>query len=235
MKSILILVLLFFSITVFSQNTNKSYDINDLCKNDAWTCNELNTGENINYLSSFEKDVLLIINMVRTNPKKFAELYIKPLINNFNGKVMTDYDGNQVLTFEGNKAVKEAYSTLVKTKPVNKLLPSSGLTKASVELAVDQSTTGNTGHVGSDGSSLNDRIKKYTDVKGLRGENIAYGENNALMVVVSLLIDDGISSRGHRINLLNPLYNYAGIAFNTHPEYEYLCVIKFAERIETSQ
>jgi uncharacterized protein YkwD len=43
-----------------------------------------------------------------------------------------------------------------------------------------------------------------------------------------LLIDDGVSSRGHRKNLLNGAYHKIGVATGTHPEYGHLCVMDFA-------
>lgn len=69
---------------------------------------------------------------------------------------------------------------------------------------LDTGPTGVTGHTGTDGSSFSDRCSKYVELQGMSGENIAYGEKSAKEVVIQLLIDDGVSSRGHRANLLNP-------------------------------
>jgi hypothetical protein len=45
-------------------------------------------------------------------------------------------------------------------------------------------------------------------------------------MVMALLIDDGIPSRGHRKNILNPSYGLIGVAAGQHPEYRIVCVIR---------
>ena len=65
--------------------------------------------------------------------------------------------------------------------------------------------------MGTDDSSPFSRISEYCD--GLSGnENMVGGEGNARSLVMKLLIDSGISSRGHRYNLLNPEWKYVGCA-----------------------
>jgi uncharacterized protein YkwD len=71
---------------------------------------------------------------------------------------------------------------------------------ASRDHVKDTAPDGVTGHTGTDGSSPSDRVCKYVEVQGMSGENIAYGDETAQQVVVSLLIDDGVPSRGHRLN-----------------------------------
>ena len=46
--------------------------------------------------------------------------------------------------------------------------------------------------------------------------------------MVSLLIDDGVPSRGHRKIILDPLFRNAGVAFGPHPKFRNMCVIVFA-------
>lgn len=78
------------------------------------------------------------------------------------------------------------------------------------------------GHTGSDGSSPSDRIdrrcNKVVDYGCIitSGENIGgdfkyEGRNFALNTVKSLLIDDGVNSRGHRKNLISTQFKYIGI------------------------
>jgi hypothetical protein len=43
------------------------------------------------------------------------------------------------------------------------------------------------------------------------GENIMYNGRNPLGTLISLAVDDGVSSRGHRHNILKKGYVYTGI------------------------
>jgi hypothetical protein len=45
-----------------------------------------------------------------------------------------------------------------------------------------------------------------------------------------LLIDDGVPSRGHRVNILRESFLSVGVAINTHPNYGMICVIDYAGR-----
>jgi uncharacterized protein YkwD len=60
------------------------------------------------------------------------------------------------------------------------------------------------------------------------GENINYGNDDARRIVASLLIDDGVPSRGHRRNLLNGTFKFVGVSIGPHPVYGHMCVIDFA-------
>ena len=52
-----------------------------------WDLSVLDTAREVNYMDDIEKDVVLEMNMARTNPKKYAELYIEPRTKKFNGKI----------------------------------------------------------------------------------------------------------------------------------------------------
>jgi uncharacterized protein YkwD len=47
--------------------------------------------------------------------------------------------------------------------------------------------------------------------------------------VIGLLVDDGVASRGHRQNLLNPVFKYAGVGCGRHATYKEMCVIDLAK------
>jgi len=59
-------------------------------------------------------------------------------------------------------------------------------------------------------------------------ENCDYGSTEPLEIVMSLLIDDGIASLGHRKNILHPGLNYVGIAIEKHKTYGVNCVMDFS-------
>ena len=54
--------------------------------------------------------------------------------------------------------------------------------------------------------------------------------------MLALLIDDGVATRGHRLNCMNPNFNEVGAALAPHGSYQWVCVIDFAtEVVELSQ
>jgi len=48
--------------------------------NDSWDIKTLDTARKAEYLTDDEKDVILEMNKVRTNPKQYSKLYIEPLL-----------------------------------------------------------------------------------------------------------------------------------------------------------
>jgi uncharacterized protein YkwD len=63
---------------------------------------------------------------------------------------------------------------------------------------------------------------------GSIGENISYGPDDGLEVVLQLIIDDGVPDRGHRANIFSPDFRLAGVACGPHPTFRTVCVIDFA-------
>lgn len=93
--------------------------------------------------------------------------------------------------------------------PSQLLYPKACVYEAAKKHGEDCKSRGFTGHTGSDGSSPFSRISKFCpDLSG--NENIVGGRKNARVLVIQLLIDAGISSRGHRYNMLNPNWEYVG-------------------------
>lgn len=84
---------------------------------------------------------------------------------------------------------------------------------------LDQGPLGTTGHTGSDGSSFSDRIARFGTVVGASGENLGYGDFSPIEQVLSLLIDDGVPSRGHRTNLFSPNFTQIGNYIGPHKRY----------------
>jgi uncharacterized protein YkwD len=86
---------------------------------------------------------------------------------------------------------------------------------------------GKVGHTSSNGTTFENRIRKKVK-SGMIAENCDYGYSEPLDIVMSLLIDDGITNLGHRKNILNPSLNYVGIAIEKHKTYRTTCVMDFA-------
>lgn len=189
-----------------------------------WDLSVLDTARDADYMDDIEKDVILEMNMARTNPVKYAELYIEPRVKKFNGKI---YGGN-LQTNEGVTVVNECIKYMKAQKKLPLLYPSKGLTQAAKDHANTQCLTDQTGHTGTDGSDPFKRMNRYGSYK-TAGENISYGSKTAREIVVTLLIDDGVKSRGHRKNIMNKDFDAAGIGFaNKHKLYGCECVLDYA-------
>ena len=189
----------------------------------------LNTAKNVDYLTLLEKEIIHEMNKVRTNPKVYAQ-YIRQhrAYYSSDGSLIERPGEIPIRTKEGFKAVDECIAELENAQPVGILQPEEALSKASVLLAQYQSETGERGHVGPDGMSMKQRIEQFGDSNRWIAENCSYGNNDARRIVIQLLIDDGVASRGHRENMLNAKYVNCGVSINTHPVYRYLCVIDYA-------
>jgi uncharacterized protein YkwD len=193
-----------------------------------WKPAVVDTAAGAAYLSQTERQVIREINMVRTDPAQYARDFLVPLRAYYHGKLL-QYPGEiGITTQEGPSALEECIKALESAKPAPPLAPREGLYRAAHDQAVDQARTGAVGHAGSDGSTPLTRINRYGHWDVTMGENIDYGNADARQIVTSLLIDDGVPSRGHRTNLLDPEFRVVGIAVGPHPVYRHMCVMDFA-------
>ena len=190
----------------------------------------LEDGE-VNYLDTLEKEVILHLNMARTDPEKYARQYISPRKRYFAGKVYHDPRNpqfeNGYWTREGLAAVRECVNVMKRASPAGALLPSERISIAAQSHASYMSHTGRTGHRGPDGSKPGTRLRQFGSWR-ITGENISYGFNTPSEIVASLLVDDGVLNRKHRSIILDPQFSIVGVAIEPHPVYKYVCVINFA-------
>jgi uncharacterized protein YkwD len=195
-----------------------------------WDIAALDTAANAEYLTGIEKDVILEMNKVRTNPKKYAELYIQPRLRYYSGKNYSVPGQITLVTQEGTAAVNSCITALSRANSVGVLTAEKGLSLAAKDHVKDQSKTGQTGHNGSDGSTPETRIKRYGVFGGswALGENIGYGSTTGREIICALLIDDGVPSRGHRTNIMNKNFTQTGTAIGTHAQYRTSCTITYA-------
>lgn len=135
------------------------------------------------------------------------------------------------MTQEGVVPVDEAIAFLNAAAAVDALEWDQYLGFAAKDLAVAQGPTGETGHTSpaSDGSTtMTTRIDKYGQFVGTIGENIAYGTAGGRQIVLQLIIDDGVPSRGHRTNIFKAAYKYLGAFTANHTIYRTETVIDYA-------
>jgi uncharacterized protein YkwD len=193
-----------------------------------WNKETVDTTAGADYLSEREKQVIIEINMVRTNPAEYARSFLMPLRSYYRNRLLR-YPGEiAVSTHEGVRALDECIGELQVTKPLSPLSPKKGLTLAARDHARDQSITGATGHIGRDDSTFSGRLNRYGQWDISAGENIYYGQVDARKIVTALLIDDGVASRDHRMNILNGSFKFVGVSVGAHNFYRYMCVIDFA-------
>jgi len=175
----------------------------------GWDVAVLDTGASTTYMSAGEKQVLLLLNKARFDPPRFARQYLSDKID------------------KGDYA-RECYDEMLALKSMAVFKPALALSRSSADHAKDMGRTGQTGHVSSDGSTMDTRIKRYGDWRGMIAENCSYGFDDPLSIVLQLLIDDGVPSRGHRRNIFNPKALFVGVSIQPHKRYGFNCVQDFA-------
>ena len=177
--------------------------------------------------------VLAEMNLCRANPSKYSEKLTQTL-KFYKGNVLEKPGSIPLETDEGPDNVKECINQLKATKPLPAMKWSQALGKAAQAHVDDIGPTGAVWHTGTDGSDAADRIERFGQWEGTMGENIEYGSTTAEEIVVNLLVDDGVSTRGHRTNILKPEHFFSGVAYGDHADMEHLCVIIFAQKITES-
>ncbi len=185
---------------------------------------------------ALENDVLRELNRLRTDPRSFLP-HLRGLRARFEGTSIRLSPQLSLQTQEGPPAIDDAIAYLQKARRVGKLKESPLLAKASADLQREQEKTGGVGHEGKSGSTPASRLAKYATVQGKHGQNIAYGSAGGyagptgIDMVTGLFVDDGVSDRGHRKNMMDPEFKLVGIACGKHPKYGRMCAMDLASAI----
>lgn len=150
------------------------------------------------------------LNLARTAPRQYAQIVA----------------GHRRTASE--RAVAEAVRFLEKARPLPPLTHSDGLSASALCHVLDLGPAGARGHTGRDGSTPWKRMARFGQRSGYAAENISYGESDARGIVVSLIIDEGVRGRGHRLNIFGRNLFRVGIACGSHAGYGTMCVMDFA-------
>ena len=129
---------------------------------------------------------------------------------------------------EGDSVFKEAISFLNSLPPLKPLQWDENLAKSAQSHVNDIGPKGLLLYQSSDGTEPEDRISKFGNYSESLGENIDFGPNDAMGVLVSLTLDDGEEERPHRENLFKDDYQKVGIACGPHSTEFQMCVMDFA-------
>lgn len=150
------------------------------------------------YMSADELAMLDEINLMRSNPAGYIT-YVE--------QYRRDIQSGR--TFGSSlPVIDELIDELRKTPALSILEPAPCIYEAARKHGLDQKARGYTGHDGSDGSWPWERVKSECSQMSDGNENLVGGLADVRESVILLLVDDGISSRGHRKTLLEPKWRY---------------------------
>ncbi|KRX09133.1 CAP domain [Pseudocohnilembus persalinus] len=168
------------------------------------------------------------LNKLRANPLSFVP-DLEKMLSQFKGQVLHVPGEIALRTNEGPSAVQECIQALKNQSPLPALQYDYDIEKAAKDHANDIGPKGLCDHTGSDGSSMSKRMDRYGQWGGHIGECIDFGNHSARTVIISLIVDDGVPSRGHRKNCLSVNFKKVGIAVAQHTQYGMTTVFDFAE------
>ena len=206
MKKVLIS---FFTILIFFAIKAQQPEGIDLSKWDSTTLTKANTAANADYLTEEEKMVIFITNLARMDGSLFITTILDPFLE---GEAKTRY-------------TKSLHRDLAKVKNLQPLYPEKDLYTIAYGHAVKSGKKGSVGHEGSDR-----RFKPVMIKYNMVAENCAYGFEKGSTNAIQLLIDEGVSSLGHRKNMLHPQYNSIGVSIQPHKSYRFNCVMDFGKK-----
>jgi uncharacterized protein YkwD len=169
---------------------------------------------NHHLLAAQPDQVLNLMNEVRTDPQGFLNNRLLPFLKE--------------KQLEDNSYAKSLMDELKSARKINPLSSSAVLEKLARAHAQDMGSKGKVGHTSSNGTTFENRVRKKIKT-GMIAENCDYGNTEPLEIVTSLLIDDGVTSLGHRKNILQPGLKYVGIAIEQHKTYGMNCVMDFSD------
>eukprot|EP00397_Hematodinium_sp_SG-2012_P037370 GEMP01040490.1.p1 GENE.GEMP01040490.1~~GEMP01040490.1.p1 ORF type:complete len:359 (+),score=53.47 GEMP01040490.1:67-1143(+) len=186
-------------------------------------------------IARMEDEVIRALTFVRTKPLEAAAMLEKKLPN-FEGKKYRLTPTRVLNTKEGKSAVQECIKFLKKQQP---LQPISSVNEIGIKLAcedhvADNGSRGTLAHAGSDRSQPQDRMLRYGQWIEKMGECLWCGNSSqGIDVVLDLIVDDGVSDRGHRTCIFTPSYKVVGVSVGMHSAMGHMCCIDFANRYES--
>jgi uncharacterized protein YkwD len=207
MKTAQLITVLVFATCVYSAVAQ------DLSKWPADSILMANTAGHTATLTAEEKKLIQLINLARMDGNAFMKRIAIPYIK------ANDKDDDEY--------VEGLYEDLRKTKGLHLLVPLETLHKSAAHHATDMGAKGGLGHNSSDGTNFTMRIHKFHKPVTV-AENINYGYNDAVSIIMEMLIDEGVTERTHRHNILGKTFNHIGVSIKPHKMMEFNCVMDFS-------
>jgi len=178
-------------------------------------------------VSTLEQATIDEINLARANPAAYIK-YLEEFKKYYRGRDVHYPDGFVLVSNEGVAPLDEAIAFMRSLKPAPPLKLRLGMISAAKDHLNDLVKTGGSGHKGSDGSTVSDRLNRYGSWAESLGEDIVYHSRSAREDVVALIIDDGTSTRGHRKNIFKSDFQVIGIAQSPQLKTGTISVITFS-------
>ncbi len=175
------------------------------------------------------KEIFRLLNEYRKNPKLLAKHFenLKKYLDPFSN-VLSEPNKVPVQMVEGETVFNESIAFLNRLPYLDPLILDENLCKSAMEHVMDIGPKGLLSYQSSDGTEPEERISKFGNYVETLGENIDFGPNDAMGVIISLTLDDGETDRPHRENLFKQEYKKLGIACGQHKTEFQLCVMDFA-------
>jgi len=224
------IVLTFFPLTAKAQKRNIPVD-KPISKSNIPTESKSVSLDKPNQHSTLELAVVEEINLARSNPQEFVG-FLKEYRKATKGNVLALPDRIPMKMTEGGSVIDEAIGEMNSVSNLKALEISDQLSEAARMQLKDLQEDASLGHKGKNGSTLKIRLAQFATVEGKSAENICYYGKAARDVVMIFLIDDGVQSRMHRKNVVNPAFKKMGVACGIGKNNESLCVTVFAENLK---
>ncbi len=205
------LFILFFVFISFNSKAESVFEYVDTVKYPYHLWNEVviaetNTAKDVDYMSDEEKNVIWLTNLARFDGSLFAKTFLKEYLEKNN----IEYTDN----------VKSLFSHLRIINNLTPLKPDRNIYLLAEEHAKKNGRKGKTGHDGFNTRAKNSRHSKFS-------ENCEYGDFRAIDILITLLIDEGVPSLGHRKNILNQVMTHTAVSIQPHTIFKYNCVIEY--------
>lgn len=172
-------------LSIYNQDSNDPY-YDDLRK--QYDFKDTNSAVKTSWLTPKERELIYWLNFARLNPELFCKRYIVPLY----------------LKEKDNAYIATLMDYMLHMKPVPALVPDKELFESAKCHAYSMGKAGLTGHGRIDGCK-----SKFS------GECCSYGLSDPLSVVIQLLVDEHVTSLGHRYICLGS-YVKIGVSFQPH-------------------
>lgn len=161
--------------------------------------------------AQLNNEVLILVNQVRTDPERFLNEQLLPYL-----KI------HSINTRDSRSLIR----TLKNYKPTIALKQFSKLDQMAQDYADEAGSKGWINH-----RKTGQRFKNYAPEMEFTGENLQFGLETAMDIVIDLLIDEGVPDHGHRKNILDENFQYFGFGFAPHKNYDTISVLLFGGKV----
>jgi hypothetical protein len=182
-------------------------------------------------MSDFNEELILEINLLRTNPQMYA-IKISKYMKYFKGNLLCLPESNAgIQTEEGAEAFQEAIDFLNKQPTIEPLTTSKGLCRIAEDfIAIYQKS--DTGELAN--KDMEEIINKYGSFSGSFSRAMDFGGETPEMAIINLVVSDGDPSRGQRESLLSTEIQKVGVANGKHNVYRHCSAIITSTEFENT-